>query len=320
MVVSRRSLLIGGGAGLATLGAGGWLIPRAQAAEQATINVGQSNILYKVGPRQFGEDLQRVARRSDLFGLNEVGDRRDALLKWGARNGWHVWAPAGQKRGRPGANAMLARKNVFQVVERGAEFICDSGDPGVGGENNPPPRWLNWVRYLHVPSGMRLCHLHTHLNSHIDNGGRPYQLPRTQDAERHLRILARRARAFAKVGQVVVTGDFNVDYADDSRVKYRNFPFAVLEGGDKRVRGGLRSNWSRFGAKGKGTIGNSHFDYIYLWERPGEQRLNWVSNTMLAKGHSDHRAVVAKLAVRAGRGDGDDSPFVPYRPGHHPNP
>lgn len=320
MSVSRRSVLIGAGTGLAGLGVGGALIPRAQASEQLTINVGQSNIYHGVKPKQFGEDLKRVARRSDLFGLNEVGDRREALLKWGEQNGWYVWAPAPHRRGRPAANAMLARKKSFKVVERGTEFICDTGAPGAGGENNPPPRWMSWVRYLHVPSGMRLFHLHTHLNSGIDDDGHPTRLPRTEDAERHLRILRDRARAFAKQGQVVVTGDFNVDYADDSRVKYRNFPFAVLEGGDKRGGRGLRSNWSRFGTIGKGTINQSHFDYIYLWERPGEQRLNWVSQTLLAKGHSDHRAVVAKLSVRPGRGDGDDSPFVPYRPGYHANP
>lgn len=326
MSLSRRKLLIGAGAGVGVLGLGatGSLVSRADAAPRAgttgeALQVGQSNIFHGVGPRQFGEDLERVARRTHLFGLNEVGQRREAVLKWGERNGWHVWAPAPNKHGRPSTNIMLARKKTFTVIDRGVDFVWDTGGPGVEGENNPPPRWINWVRYVHIPTGMRLFHVHTHLNSHIDNGGHPYHLRRTEDAQRHLRMLRDKVNGFAKIGQVVVTGDLNVDYADDSRVKYQHFPYAVLEGGTKGVRGGLRSGWSRFGAVGKGTINHSHFDYIYLWERKGPQRLTWVSHQMLVKGHSDHRAVVAKFSVGAGTGDGEESPFVPYRPGFHPD-
>ncbi|MFG1883848.1 hypothetical protein [Micromonospora sp. NPDC049102] len=43
----------------------------------------------------FAHDLNLIASRADLVGLNEVGNRKDFLESWAADNGWWLYAPGG---------------------------------------------------------------------------------------------------------------------------------------------------------------------------------------------------------------------------------
>ncbi|MQA25569.1 MAG: hypothetical protein GEU94_08860 [Micromonosporaceae bacterium] len=260
--------------------------------ENRQFNAGHLNILHSLSHERFAHDLNLITSRAGIVGLNEVADRRAFLTDWAARNGWHFYAP---DPGHARDNALLAKKSMFDVVSRGSVFACDTNGPG----EPPPARYTNWVRYQHKATGRYVFHLNTHANSHIDNNGHPYDLPRTECAEKHFRGIRDLADSKRSSGQVVVSGDLNVDYVADKRVQYVNFPYVVLdERGSTGALPGLRSNYTIHGVKGTGTLGDRHIDYIYLWKRLPEHQKMWMTDYGIVGGtESDHNAVVANFAI-----------------------
>lgn len=264
------------------------------AAANAAFNVGHLNILYSISHERFVRDLNLVTSRAALVGLNEVGGRKAFLTDWAARNGWHFYAP---EPGTASDEALLAKKSMFDVVSRGSVFACDTNGPG----EVPPARYTNWVRYQHRATGRYVYHINAHANAHIDNDGHPYDLPRTACAEKHFRDIRALAAAKSDTGQVVVSGDLNVDYVADRRVQYANFPYVVLdERGSDGALPGLRSCYTVHGVKGTGTLGDRHIDYIYLWKRLPEHRRMWMTDYYVLTGtESDHNGVVAHFELAA---------------------
>jgi endonuclease/exonuclease/phosphatase (EEP) superfamily protein YafD len=267
--------------------------PPARAAGSTTFRVGTLNILFELGEARFMEDLRNVASRADLVGLQETGERRELLTAFAQNNGWHLFAPTPSAAC---ANAMLARKSMFDVVDQGSIFVCDTGGPSAA----PPPRYNNWVRYEDRNTGRRVVHVNTHLNSHIDDNGFPYDLPRTRDAEDHLVKLKNLVLDKKDAGQVIVTGDFNVDYVDDKRVQYAKFPYTVLE--ERQVADslpGLRSHYSRLGVTGLPTHGSRRIDYVYEWLRTPEARVMDMDHAYVFDDtNSDHNGVVARFVLQ----------------------
>jgi hypothetical protein len=292
--LSRRSLgLLGlGGAAAATAG----LASAGPAnAASSSFRVGHLNILSSLSVADFRHDLDLIAGHCHLLGLNEVQFRRDELRAWADDNGWHLFMPAGTW---PGAEPLLARRSMFEATssgDRGSTFVCDTG----GGEAPPPPRYLTWISWRHLPSGRKINHVNSHLNAHIDDDGSPYALPRTDDAEKHIRMIRDLAVARSSEGQVVVSGDFNVDYVDDTRVRYSRFPYTVLE--ERQAPGaipGLRSGYSQLGVSNLPTLGNRRIDYIYEWVRVAGSRLMRMTNHYVVDGtRSDHNGVVAAFNI-----------------------
>lgn len=256
-----------------------------------SFNVGHLNILNSLSHERFVQDLNLVTSRAGMVALNEVQDRTAFLSDWAARNGWHFYAPGPNAAS---AEALLAKKSMFDVVDRGSVFACDTniGEP-------PPPRYTNWVRYQHRGTGRYVYHINAHANSHIDNNGHPYNLPRTDCAEKQFRDIRALAAAKEDSGQVIVSGDLNVDYVDDKRVQYVNFPYVVLDERDAAGNlPGLRSCYAIHGVKGTGTHGDRHIDYIYFWKRLPEYQKMWMMDYYILTGtNSDHNGVVANFQI-----------------------
>lgn len=296
--ISRRALARLGvlaGAGSVASAAASGSAAADPTAEQSTFRVGHLNILSTLSNADFLHDLNLIAARSDLLGLNEVQGRRDALRAWATANGWHLHMPSGTW---PGAEPLLARTSMFAPTssgDRGSTFVCDTG----GSAAPPPPRYLTWISWQHLPSGRHVNHINSHLNAHIDDNGSPYDLPRTVDAEKHIRMIRDLAVNRSAHGQVVVSGDFNVDYQDDKRVGYAHFPHAVLE--ERQATGaipGLRSGYSQLGVTNLGTHGNRRIDYIYEWVRVPSSRLMTMTGHSVVDGtRSDHNGVVASFSI-----------------------
>lgn len=261
------------------------------AAARESFNVGHLNILSTLSHADFVDDLNRVTSRAGLVALNEVQNRTDFLRSWADNNGWHLYAPSPNAAS---AEALLAKKSMFDVLNRGSKFACDTnvGEP-------PPPRYTNWVKYRHKATGRSIFHINAHANSHIDNGGHPYNLPRTKCAEKQFRDIRDLAADMKGRGQVIVSGDLNVDYVADRRVQYANFPFVVLEDRGRTANlPGLRSSYTTHGVEGDGTLGNRHIDYIYHWKRLPEYRKMWMMGYyILYYTKSDHRGVVANFEI-----------------------
>lgn len=292
--LSRRSLGLLGLTGVAAATSGLASAGPANAAS-SSFRVGHLNILSSLSLADFRHDLNLIADHCHLLGLNEVQFRRDELRAWADNHGWHLYMPGGTW---PGAEPLLARTSMFEATssgDRGSTFVCDTG----GSAAPPPPRYLNWISWKHLPSGRNVNHVNSHLNAHIDDNGAPYDLPRTGDAEKHIRMIRDLAVARSSRGQVVVSGDLNVDYVDDKRVRYANFPYTVLE--ERQASGaipGLRSGYSQHGVTNLPTHGNRRIDYIYEWVRVAESRLMRMTNHYVVDGtRSDHNGVVAAFTI-----------------------
>ncbi|MBM6405351.1 endonuclease/exonuclease/phosphatase family protein [Phycicoccus sp. CSK15P-2] len=292
--LSRRTLgrlagatALTGAAGAATAQAAG-----AAPANSSTFRVASFNILSDLKDSQFKEDFVAIMDRAELVGLQEVQGRGDIINQWASNHGFYAWTPA-KTWGRE--VTVLAKKSMFDRIDKGTIFVCDTGGSG----NPPPPRYITWAQYVHKPSGRRITHVNNHLNAHIDDNGHPYDLPRTRDAEKHLRMIKDLVLDKKSNGQVVVTGDFNVDYQDDKRVTYAKFPYTVLENRQNGLPS-LRSSYSRIGVTGLPTLGRRRVDYVYAWIRPADNRFMDFDDHhyVFDSKHSDHNAVVARLWMK----------------------
>src|SRR5688500_15757095 len=116
------------------------------AAANVPFQLGHLNILNSLSHADFLDDLRLITSRADLVGLNEVNGRREFLRNWAADNDWWFYTPDPA----PAANeALLAKKSMFDVLDKGSNFVCDTNGPG----EVPPARYNNWVKYRHKPSG-----------------------------------------------------------------------------------------------------------------------------------------------------------------------
>ncbi|MGH3663290.1 MAG: hypothetical protein ACRDT8_10160 [Micromonosporaceae bacterium] len=261
-------------------------------AANAVFHVGHLNILSSISHDRFVSDLKLITSQAALVGLNEVGGRKAFLRDWANQNGWHFYAPEPNAASQ---DALLAKKSMFNVVNQGSVFACDTNGP----DEVPPARYTNWVRYTHIASGRTVFHINAHANAHIDDNGSPYNLPRTECAEKQFRDIRDLAQAKEGTGQVIVSGDLNVDFTADKRVQYAHFPYTVLDERDNPDNlPGLRSCYSTHGVKGTGTLGGRHIDYIYFWKRVEAYRHMWMTDYQIVGGtESDHQGVRATFAI-----------------------
>lgn len=258
------------------------------AAATVPFQLGHLNILNSLSHADFVEDLRLITSKADLVGLNEVNGRKDFLRNWAANNDWWFYAPDPA----PAANeALLAKKSMFDVLDKGSNFVCDTNGPG----EVPPARYNNWVKYRHKASGRNVFHINFHANAGIEDNGRPENLPRTECAEKQFQEIKELAKRKKDEGQVIVSGDLNVDFSADRAFGYARFPWKVFEANELP---NLRSCFNLYGEKGTGTHGNRHIDYIYFWKRVEGSRFLWMTDYRVVTGtRSDHNGVVADFAI-----------------------
>ncbi|WP_422735439.1 endonuclease/exonuclease/phosphatase family protein [Micromonospora sp. WMMD729] len=266
------------------------LLPATPAAAATTaFRAATLNIYNGLSQADFAHDLNLIASRADLVGLNEVGNRKDFLESWAADNGWWLYAPGGTNQA---GEALIARRSMFDVRDKGSIFVCDTNGPG----EVPPARYNNWVTYRHKASGRTVTHINAHAVAGIENAGQPEDLPRTRCAEAQFQGLKDLAVDKQGQGQVIVSGDLNVDFSADRGYGYAKFPWRVFEANELP---NLRSTYNLYGEKGAGTHGNRHIDYIYFWKRLPEYQLMWMTGYDIVGGTaSDHNGVVATFTIQ----------------------
>ncbi|WP_155371326.1 endonuclease/exonuclease/phosphatase family protein [Catellatospora vulcania] len=258
------------------------------AAANVGFKAGTLNIYNGLTQAQFTQDLNLIAGKADLIGLNEVGNRKDFLQGWAADNGWWLYSPGSVNQA---GEALIAKKSMFDVLDKGSIFICDTNGAG----EVPPARYNNWVKYRHKASGRSVIHINAHAVAGIDDNGRPEDLPRTDCAEKQFQALKNLATQKKDEGQVIVSGDLNVDFSADRAYGYAKFPWKVFEANELP---NLRSNFNLYGEKGTGTHGNRHIDYIYFWKRLPDYQLMWMTGYDIVTGtNSDHNGVVATFSI-----------------------
>lgn len=300
--------LVAGAIAAAGVAAGMGSAPAAEAATTTfTFGVAQLNIKRDNSEAQQRADLAKVLPDADLVHVNEGSGAVAAIEAYNAAhdNRWHVFKGDANVNGHK-EEILLARKSAFSPVTgddtaSGSKPICDLNGPGV-----PYPKVVNWRTYVHKASGRQLIHIGVHLPPGIDDGGRPSgKAANVACAEKAIdavkdKAVNRAKRTGAEETEVVVTGDLNIDYEDDARVKYAQFPFVQLDEKDlASTVPSLRSNWARFGTAGyPDTFGQRKIDYVYFWKR-AEGRMNlWMSSQKVVGLNSDHKAVIVSMTVR----------------------
>ncbi|MFE0593253.1 endonuclease/exonuclease/phosphatase family protein [Micromonospora echinospora] len=260
------------------------------AAANAVFQAATLNIYHGLSRADFVADLQLITSKADLVGLNEVGERKAHLQDWAAANGWWLYAPEPTSAAQ---EALLARKSMFDVVDKGSIFVCDTNGPG----EVPPARYNNWVSYRHKASGRNVVHINAHLNASIESNGQPEDLPRTRCAEEQIQNIKNLAADKKDDGQVIVSGDFNIDFSADRAYGYEKFPWKVFEANSLP---NLRSVYNLYGEKGTGThTSGRHIDYVYFWKRVPEHQVMWMTDYSIVGGtKSDHNGVVATFAIQ----------------------
>ncbi|MCG5457504.1 hypothetical protein PSH03_002615 [Micromonospora sp. PSH03] len=143
------------------------LLPAAPAAAASVgFKAATLNIYYGLSQADFVHDLNLIASKADLVGLNEVGARKAFLANWAADNGWWLYAPGGTNQA---GEALIAKKSMFDVLDKGSIFVCDTN--GLG--EVPPARYNNWVKYRDKASGRNVTHVNAHAVAGIETAGRP---------------------------------------------------------------------------------------------------------------------------------------------------
>jgi hypothetical protein len=302
---TRRSLLLGGAAAVGAA-ATSPLLAAPASANTGSISVATANIRYRLPWDQWATDLGRAAYGAHLLAINEAYRYPDELAYWAAVNGWHLYQPAG-----PGStNALLARASMFDPVGQG-----NAHQWGDEGSIKPYPTYNTFAIWREKLTGLTITHLNVHLQRGIEKGGHPggrFHDDRVAGAQAQIDQALKMATYALGGSEVVLSGDLNIDYVKDSKVKDPSFPFMAWEHGGTRRGPELRSCYSTFGVKPGGTHGASgkrrYIDYIYEYARTRSKRkLAMRGYQFVDLLYSDHDAVLAQFAIDTDGGLKDGS-------------
>ena len=234
----------------------------ASVATPQKLTVVTANI-WKANPALLSDVAHLVAQRADVIGLNEARGLRSELR---SVPGYRLVLPAGGRAGT--ANPILLRRATTRFLGSGSELMCEA----VG---SSPERWAVYALFEH--HGARTAYVNTHMNSHVDNDGVPYPLPRVGRYVEHTTRLAALVHGLrARDYDVLVGGDLNWAWSDGAE-QWEHAPASVFD------RLGLEPNWAQRGAPMGGTFEDRRIDYVA--HDPAQLR---VVRQRLLHGHSDH--------------------------------
>lgn len=254
----------------------------------STLTVGSYNV-YKHAPfSEFVDDLTRLVHtNTDLIGLQECkGEQRRGSLE--TLPGWGVFQPDDNQAAK---DPIIWREARFNYLGEGSELVAKGFS---GGGRFLPRRYLNWVELEDRVTGRTVYLINTHVHASIERNGKPkWWRLRTRQAFRHIEALRDLARWLGTQGEVFVTGDFNIDYRDDRRVRHPQFPYVALKG----ARLVPCWAWQRVAAH-KETHGHKNrlIDYVYHRRSP---HVSPVKARILTSSRydSDHNPVLATYNI-----------------------
>lgn len=232
-------------------------------------------------------DLSKVIRRwrPAFIGCQEgqdyIGALRDGV------EGYRLALPPGA-RGGARNNPVMYDPDQVRYLGAASHRMHD------GRKGLFPPRYDSEYRFQWEADGSVIIEHNTHVNSHIEKGGRPRDLPRVGMSIRHLRKLADNVAQDARGHRLgFLTGDLNVDEDADNRVDFSGFPNQVF----REYK--IESIYDELGTPASfDTKGRRKIDVIASYK--GDRRVTGEKVEKIdAKAlHSDHAAVCATYRVR----------------------
>lgn len=232
-------------------------------------------------------DLMKVIRKwhPALIGCQEGMDYTDTLR--GGVEGYRFALP-------PGAHG-AARNNPVMYDPDQLRFLgAENHKMHDGRKGSFPPRYDSEYRFQWEADGSVVVYHNTHVNSYIDNSGRPRALPRVGMSTQHFRQMAANVQGDGRGHRLCfVGGDFNVDEDDDNRVDFSGFPNEIFrEHKIESIYDELNTPAS-FDTHGKRKI-----DVIASYK--GDRRVSGekVERIDTRDLHTDHSAVCATYRIR----------------------
>jgi len=268
------------------LGAGTGLAP------ETVIGVASANVYRDLPRAKARHDIRLLSQRDnvDVIGWQEAEHWRGILTDLRA-SGWATK----QFYGEPDELAVSWRASKFRF--RAAEFrrMHDGAGPRLTAVPFGP-RFVIRVTLTQRGTGRTFTVLDTHVNSYIEDLDRPGHHRDNLNADRARLHLARMGAFWATVPgrYVVATGDLNVDYTADTRVRTDGFPADALHGLGIASYDALPMADLLPTHPGSGR----HIDYVFLDRRTYGERATFVSQRVLTGYYSDHRPIVARIALR----------------------
>jgi endonuclease/exonuclease/phosphatase family metal-dependent hydrolase len=265
-----------------------------------TIGVVSYNALRHLPLERARRDWDRLTGRDDvdLIGWQESKSPafRRLYPRYRAR-GWETWHwpdPDG-----PISLAVSWRTATFELLDVSFRRMHRGGYPRE--TTDPfPARWVVTAQLRHRATGRTVTLLNTHVNQHIETGERFERNLNAKRAKKHLATLARMWDT-APGSVVLGTGDYNFDFADDSRAK-------PAGGITRAFRGHATSTYQALGLDGlRPTRKTRWIDYVFVADRSlrragagarrGSGTAQIARHRVLGGYASDHAPLLARIRV-----------------------
>jgi endonuclease/exonuclease/phosphatase family metal-dependent hydrolase len=204
-----------------------------------TLSIGSYNIQMRRPMEDFRAGVTFIMSKAEVFGLQEAGGNggaRRAFLD--GIEGWGLYR-ASHMRQTP----ILWNTDEFKRVKAYERKISDAAriDKAGGGTEPFKAQYVPVVRLKPTYGGHAFTVINVHLIHGAVNAGRPrkgspntYRVYRRQ--VRALRALVKAERSSGR--QVFVTGDYNIGYAADRKVRNRKLPYRRLSSIN------MKANWA----------------------------------------------------------------------------
>lgn len=211
------------------------------------LTIASWNVLQANKPDQIAAGARAISQAADLLGFQELNFRnartlaRSTLVDCaGCTHSGYFPDPAGNDWATKATVSLIWNKQRFTALRTGTYAVLGKN----AFKANTSRKWINWVLLRDDATGRRFYFLNTHFVASVEAGGLPSSKKAEQkNYQHHMADLLTLIRKFTAPGvNVIIAGDFNVDYRLDHSVGY--FPRLALGSLNQR------SGWERLGLAG----------------------------------------------------------------------
>lgn len=255
------------------------------------LRVTTANIKQGMAWGKTAADLSKVVLPgTDIVGLNESTPRRIPLINsWlRGRPGWHYSAIDPRSHWQMDVSILWNDHNL-QLLHAGNTY---------GAPANIPPykinaRWIAWAEFKDKRTGSHVYYMQLHFNAGYNQAGHPGHARSVAENVTYMHTLLGMASKFAKDGNVIIGGDWNVDARMDERRQSPALPYAMLSGGG---RGPFQTNWAKFGFTLPPTD-HTWIDYLAIWLRTGatQPKISFLRQYETTHTFSDHHFLTTDI-------------------------
>lgn len=271
------------------------------------ITIASWNTMFNNSTSNVAKGAKAVAKKTDIIGFQELhlSDRRkamrDAILCSSCDFTGYIkdYSVNGSS---PSSVGIVWRKDRFKKLDAGYRKVSSTQyiktHTGITG-NKVSAKWITWVKLKDKQTGKEFYMMNTHTVASLESKGKPMkgEGDRVDNYAHHMDVLTSLVNQLKADGlPIFITGDFNVNYRYDSRVKYKDFPYARLRTID------VRSDYQRLKMAGisshKGSHGSGTRIIDYVWSLDSPELVSSSMSISSVRYGSDHYPVFYTFGVQ----------------------